>query len=222
MLYIASLLWKTSTKKQCFAKGIQQNSKCSVLHTHTPYLRGCLAACRWESTGPRPHPSWCLHGWSLFPPAVAKASPAAAPRPPRIGGLWDVWHLLSWPTPGSEDRRVHVSGIILWNTVLLAELCPQRMLGMNLADEKKQVCMASEVHGEEEEGEFLDHADAALVSQRERKQLNLGRLFRYRCLGVQGRARPLGCPPQPDQIFKVLQGEKYNQRGSAQAFFSQK
>lgn len=72
--------------------------------------------------------------------------------------------------------------------------------------------MAGEVHGEQEESQLLDHGDAALVREREGQQLHLRSLLGCgcrRCLRVQRRARPLGRPPQADQVFKVLQEEQY-------------
>ncbi len=66
---------------------------------------------------------------------------------------------------------------------------------MHLADEQQQVCVTGKVHGEEEESELLDDADATLVRQREGQELHLRSLFCHRCLGVQGGTWPFGCPP---------------------------
>lgn len=78
-----------------------------------------------------------------------------------------------------------------------------------LADEEQQVGVAGEVHGEQEERQLLDHADTALVGQREGQQLHLGRVLysrrrRRRRICVQRRARPLRRPPQSDQVLKML------------------
>lgn len=64
--------------------------------------------------------------------------------------------------------------------------------------------MAGEVHGEEEEGQFLYHGDAALMGQGEGQRLHLRGLLGSGGLCVQGGARPLGCTPQTDQVLKVL------------------
>lgn len=74
----------------------------------------------------------------------------------------------------------------------------------DLADEEQQVGVAGEVHGEQEEGELLHHGDAALVRQREGQRLHLRGLLGGRGLRVQRGAGPLGRPPQPDQVLKVL------------------
>lgn len=74
-----------------------------------------------------------------------------------------------------------------------------------LADEEQQVSVAGEVHGEEEEGQLLHHGDAALVGQCEGQGLYFWGFFGCWGLCVQCGARPLSCPPQTDQVFKVLE-----------------
>lgn len=74
----------------------------------------------------------------------------------------------------------------------------------HLADEEQQVGVTGEVHGEEEEGQLLHHGDAALVGQREGQGLHFWSFFGRGGLCVQSGAGPLRCPPQTDQVFKVL------------------
>lgn len=66
--------------------------------------------------------------------------------------------------------------------------------------------MTGEVHGEEEEGQLLHHRDAAFMGQSEGQRFYFWGFFGCRGLSVQSRAGPLGCPPQTDQVFKVLKG----------------
>ena len=68
--------------------------------------------------------------------------------------------------------------------------------------------MAGEVHGQQEQSQFLHYRDAALVGQRERQMFYFWDFFSCRGLGVQRGARPFGRPPQTDQVFKVLQEEE--------------
>ena len=69
--------------------------------------------------------------------------------------------------------------------------------------------MAGEVHGEQEEGQLLHHADAALVGQGEGQGLHLrGLLSRRRRLRVQRGPGPLRRAPETDQVLKVLLGER--------------
>lgn len=75
-----------------------------------------------------------------------------------------------------------------------------------LADEKQQVGVAGEVHGEEEQGQLLHHRDATFMRQGEGQRLDFWRFFGGAGLGVHGGARPLGRAPQTDQVFDVLEG----------------
>lgn len=80
-----------------------------------------------------------------------------------------------------------------------------------LADEKQQVGVAGEVHGEEEQGQLLDHRDAAFMRQGEGQRLDFWRFFGGAGLGVHGGARPFGRAPQTDQVFDVLEGGEERQ-----------
>lgn len=76
--------------------------------------------------------------------------------------------------------------------------------GAYLANKEQQVSVASEIHGEEEEGQLLHHRDAALMGQCEGQLLHFWGFFGHCGLCVQRGAGPLSCPPQTDQVFKVL------------------
>ena len=76
-----------------------------------------------------------------------------------------------------------------------------------LADKEQQVSVTGEVHGEEEEGQLLNHRDAAFMGQCEGQRFDFWGFFGCWGLCVQRGAGPFSRPPQTYQVFKVLQEE---------------
>lgn len=65
--------------------------------------------------------------------------------------------------------------------------------------------MAGEVHGEEKQGQFLHHRDAAFMGQCKGQRFYFWGFFGCCGLSVQCGAGPFGRPPQTDKVFKVLE-----------------
>lgn len=74
-----------------------------------------------------------------------------------------------------------------------------------LADKEQQVSMAGEVHGKKEKSQFLHHRDAAFMGQGKRQRFYFWDFFGCCGLCVQRGAGPFSCPPQTDQVLKVLE-----------------
>lgn len=84
--------------------------------------------------------------------------------------------------------------------------------------------MAGEVHGKKEKSQFLHHRDAAFMRQGKRQRFYFWGFFGCCGLGIQRGAGPFGCPPQTDQVLKVLEEglrEKthYDIRGDIPIYF---
>lgn len=65
--------------------------------------------------------------------------------------------------------------------------------------------MAGEVHGEEKQGQFLHHRDAAFMGQCKGQRFYFWGFFGCCGLSVQCGAGPFSRPPQTDKVFKVLE-----------------
>lgn len=75
-------------------------------------------------------------------------------------------------------------------------MCKKSSERFYLAYKEQQVSMAGEVHGEEEQGQFLYYRDAAFMGQSKRQRFDFWSFLSHCGLRVQSRAWPFSRPPE--------------------------